>query len=222
MMPLNNRLSKSLFALALLAFVTFVGVHTVLNSMPSHAAPAEDWLAKAVTRSSTADPREAGWGGPVASWDQVNGRTAIRPALLTSRARFVLPLRRWTEISDPFGVPRGPGKVHGGIDLALSGGLSHSPVYAACNGTVLRADYADDYGLHVVVDCGGDWITISAHFTEVLVALGDSVSAGLTVLGRSGSTGNSTGEHLHFEVRWQGIPVNPETLLDFGRGIQGQ
>lgn len=130
-------------------------------------------------------------------------------------SRFLMPLRQWSHVTDRYGATnRGPGRIHGGIDLALEG-LSASPVYSACSGTVLEAAYSNAYGYHVIVDCGDGWTTLSGHFSEMRVKPGDRVDNNV-VIGISGSSGFSTGEHLHFEVRWQGTPVNPEDYLDFG------
>ncbi|MFN0095254.1 MAG: M23 family metallopeptidase [Dehalococcoidia bacterium] len=131
----------------------------------------------------------------------------------TERGRFAMPLRAWSVVTDRYGAARGPGLIHGGIDLALDG-LSRSPVLASCAGRVSTASYSSVYGYHAIVDCGEGWSTLYGHLSQLRVAVGDSLVQG-AVLGVSGSTGYSTGEHLHFEVRWQGKPVNPENYLDF-------
>lgn len=175
------------------------------------------WVQSAVPVREDGEP---GWGGAIASWQAVEGGGgavgAVRPAsITTATSAFSLPLQAWTAVTDPFGVPRGEGRVHGGIDLGLLG-YERSPVYAACSGPVIAAEYSDTYGYYAVVDCGGDWTTLAAHFSRLLVAAGDRVEGGASVLGISGSTGYSTGEHLHLEVRWRGIPIDPEEVLDFG------
>lgn len=191
-------------------------------SAPPEATPLRYdryWVESVVSGNSTVE-HEPAWGGAIASFERVGsgmeGVEAVRPAEITAEtSAFVLPLQGWSSITDRFGVPRGEGRVHGGIDLGLWG-HERSPVYAACTGTVIVAEYSSTYGYYAVVDCGGGWTTLSAHFSELRVSAGQPVSGGQTVLGISGSTGYSTGEHLHFEVRWQGIPVNPEEVLDFG------
>ncbi len=130
-----------------------------------------------------------------------------------SNGRFAMPLKSWFAVTDRYGAKRGKGLIHGGIDLALDSD-HHWPVLAACNGTVAAAEYSSAYGHYVLVDCGDGWSTLYAHFTLTSVKVGASVTFE-TVLGASGSTGFSTGEHLHFEIRWQGVPVNPEDYLDF-------
>jgi murein DD-endopeptidase MepM/ murein hydrolase activator NlpD len=209
----------ALFGIGTVAFGAMVVAASYSHVSSGKAAPTEEWI-EAAARANGPSTDEAAWSGPVASFQAVAGGQSIRPSIIGSRSKFVLPLRKWTFISDPFGVPRDGGKIHGGIDLALGADLVHSPVYAACNGMVLSSDYSDDYGNHVVVDCGEGWSTLYAHFSELLVEPGMSVVGGATILGRSGTTGFSTGEHLHFEVRWQGVPIDPEEVLDFGRGIR--
>jgi len=130
-----------------------------------------------------------------------------------SGGRFVMPLRAPFWVTDRYGAKRGKGLIHGGIDLALDPG-HHWPVLGACSGTVATAEYSSTYGNYVIVDCGDGWSTLYAHLTASLAKVGAAVTFE-TILGASGSTGFSTGEHLHFEVRWEGTPVNPEDYLDF-------
>ena len=127
--------------------------------------------------------------------------------------RFKMPVLAWSKPTDRFGAPRGGGLVHAGIDLALEG-LTHSQVFSACTGSVSYTGYSGAYGNHVIVDCGDGFTTLYGHFSQVLVKKGQSVDNS-RVLGISGSTGYSTGEHLHFEIRLNDLPVNPENYLDF-------
>jgi cell division septation protein DedD len=126
---------------------------------------------------------------------------------------FTMPLAEWSYVTDRYGADRGIGFIHGGIDLAVEG-LENSPVYASCRGTVQTSEYSGSYGNHVVVDCGDEWATLYAHLSSVEVTTGDEVTDE-TVLGRTGSSGFSTGEHLHFEIILDGKRVNPEHYLDF-------
>jgi murein DD-endopeptidase MepM/ murein hydrolase activator NlpD len=130
---------------------------------------------------------------------------------VSADGRFSMPLMGWDRVTDRYGAPRGAGLVHGGIDLAVGG---HVPVLASCAGDVTAATYSGVYGNYVVVDCGEGWATLYGHFSSLTVAAGDNVARG-TGLGYSGSTGYSTGEHLHFEIWYLGVRVNPEHYLDF-------
>ncbi|MBF6164041.1 peptidoglycan DD-metalloendopeptidase family protein [Streptomyces gardneri] len=113
-------------------------------------------------------------------------------------------------ISSHYG-PRG-GKHHGGLDLAASAG---TPIYAATGGTVVKAgNFGDGYGYQVRIRSADGTETIYAHQTpgSIRVQTGQRVSAG-TVIGAVGSTGNSTGPHLHYEVRRNGSAVEPVAYL---------
>jgi murein DD-endopeptidase MepM/ murein hydrolase activator NlpD len=101
---------------------------------------------------------------------------------------------------------------HAGIDLA---GDLGSPIYASDNGTVVYAGWNTvGYGNLVILDHGNGWRTYYAHLSEVYAECGAWMSRG-DILGAMGSTGNSTGPHLHFEMLRFGIPVNPEGYLRF-------
>jgi murein DD-endopeptidase MepM/ murein hydrolase activator NlpD len=105
--------------------------------------------------------------------------------------------------SDPF---RGAVAMHPGIDLA---GHIGTPIYATADGTVLRAGWnSGGYGNLVEVDHGRGITTRYGHLSAILVRPGDRITRGQQV-GRMGSTGRSTGSHLHYEVRIDGRAVNP-------------
>ena len=94
---------------------------------------------------------------------------------------------------------------HKGVDLAAPTG---TPVYATADGIVGRADWFSSYGLYISIDHGADLETRYAHMSKLAVAAGDPVKKG-DVIGYVGSTGRSTGPHLHYEVRVDGVAVNP-------------
>ena len=116
---------------------------------------------------------------------------------------------------------------HQGIDLAAPTG---TPVYATADGVVGRADWYSSYGLYISVNHGAAMETRYAHLSRLAVTAGDFVKKG-DVIGYVGSTGRSTGPHLHYEVRVEGVAVNPipymvesETQLAYARdrGLTGQ
>ena len=102
------------------------------------------------------------------------------------------------------------GRPHGGIDFDVPSG---SNVCAAASGTVILVKYLNySYGYHVMIDHGNGLATLYAHNSAIYVSVGQQVSAG-QVIASSGSTGNSTGPHCHFEVRVNGNQVNPLNYL---------
>jgi murein DD-endopeptidase MepM/ murein hydrolase activator NlpD len=112
--------------------------------------------------------------------------------------------------SDPF---LGRAAMHTGIDFA---GAQGTPVRATGEGRVISAGDQGGYGLAVEVDHGNGVTTRFGHLSRIDVGVGQTVTPG-TRLGLIGSTGRSTGPHLHYEVRINGEPVNPQRYIDAGR-----
>lgn len=96
-------------------------------------------------------------------------------------------------------------RQHTGIDLAAPTG---TPVYATADGVIGRADWYSSYGLYISINHGAAMETRYAHLSRLAVAAGDNVKKG-DLIGYVGSTGRSTGPHLHYEVRVEGLAVNP-------------
>ena len=120
------------------------------------------------------------------------------------------PVKTNVEFTSPFGVRSDPfhagAAMHPGIDLA---GAYGTPIYATADGTVVRAGWnSGGYGNMVEIDHGRGIATRYGHMSAVLVHAGDHVTRGEQI-GRMGSTGRSTGNHLHYEVRIDGKAVNP-------------
>ena len=107
---------------------------------------------------------------------------------------------------DPF---NGQWMMHEGIDFLADAG---SPVSAAAGGVVVFAGFHPQYGYVVDIDHGNDLVTRYAHCSKLLVKEGDIVARGRKIA-ESGSTGRSTGPHLHFEVRFRGAAQNPAKFL---------
>ena len=123
---------------------------------------------------------------------------------------------RWPisgRITSYFGGRSSPGGIgstnHQGIDIAGSYGI---PVYAADGGTVTYAGWMGGYGYLVQIDHGNGYVTRYGHNSSLLVSVGDHVYKGQQIA-RVGSTGNSTGNHCHFEVRYNGVARNPLNYL---------
>ena len=117
------------------------------------------------------------------------------------------------EITSPFGWRVHPivgtQRLHTGIDIGADYG---DAIRAADGGVVIHADWMGGYGNAVIIDHGNGISTLYAHNSQLLVDEGQTVAKGQTVA-RCGSTGYSTGPHLHFEVRQNGSPVNPLNYL---------
>ncbi|MCL6639472.1 MAG: M23 family metallopeptidase [Firmicutes bacterium] len=124
--------------------------------------------------------------------------------------RNAAPLMSWPlygVVTSPFGMR--DGHPHEGIDIAAEEG---EPVRAAAPGRVAFAGPRGTYGLAVIIDHGGGVRTLYAHCSEILAGEGDRVEEG-EVIARAGSTGRSTGPHLHFEVLTGGVPRDPAAWL---------
>ena len=102
-------------------------------------------------------------------------------------------------------------KFHYGVDVRLYTG---DPVYAAFDGVVRVSKLSTDYGYVVLIRHYNGFETLYAHFSKLLVATGQTVRAG-DIIGLGGSTGHSTGSHLHFEVRFKGEKIDPTRLICF-------
>ncbi len=115
---------------------------------------------------------------------------------------FVMPTSG--TLTSPFGARWG--RTHAGIDVGAKTG---TPIYAADNGIVTESQYKNNgYGNFISIDHGNGYVTYYAHCSELLVSAGDVVAKG-DLIAKVGSTGRSTGPHLHFEVRLNGEAQNP-------------
>lgn len=126
---------------------------------------------------------------------------------------MIWPIPGYTNITSQYGMRvhpiTGAYKLHTGMDVGAPIGASF---VAAANGIVSKATYNTAYGNMVIIDHGGGVQTLYAHGSEIVVQLGQTVSAGDEVL-KVGSTGYSTGPHAHFEIRIDGQTINPVDYL---------
>lgn len=133
-----------------------------------------------------------------------------------NRLTKVLPIGAPVEnkvITSPFGVRQDPftrtKKQHRGIDFA---GKIGTELYAVAPGRVVSAGERTGYGTTVEIDHGLGFTTLYAHLSKLMVSRGDWVRPG-TVIGLGGSSGRSTGPHLHYEIRYKGDPFNPTNFV---------
>ena len=182
------------------------------------------------------DPTTAGTGGPLVPLDAraldgtgiANGfastldlaRRTLGDGERLHRLAAALPLRRPIRgepvVSSPFGTRLDPFTrglaLHTGLDLKAEFG---EPARATAPGRVSAADYAGGYGNMVEIDHGHGVVTRFGHLARISVRPGQRVAAG-DMIGAVGSTGRSTGAHLHYETRIDGEPVDPQRFLEAG------
>lgn len=132
------------------------------------------------------------------------------------RLTTILPLGAPLEkprITSKYGIRKDPftgkNKEHKGIDFA---GKVGTELYAVAPGRVISAGERSGYGTTVEIDHGLGFTTLYAHLSKVMVSRGDWVRPG-TVVGLGGSSGRSTGPHLHYEIRYKGTPFNPTNFV---------
>jgi murein DD-endopeptidase MepM/ murein hydrolase activator NlpD len=140
-------------------------------------------------------------------WDEKNGGTTAS----YDGGGLLMPVHGW-KTSD-FGSRYDPyyhvWQLHAGTDIAAPGG---APIHAAASGRVIQAGWAGGYGNYTCIGHGSGFSTCYGHQSKILVSPGEYVRRG-EVIGRVGTTGASTGFHLHFETRFHGVPKNPLNLL---------
>lgn len=130
--------------------------------------------------------------------------------------QFLWPVSGYYSITSKFGMRTHPVtgiyKLHTGVDISGSG-INGKPILAANSGKVIKAGYNTGYGNYVVIDHGGGYSTLYGHASRLNVSKGQTVSRG-DVIAYVGSTGYSTGPHLHFEIIKDGEYTNPLSYFD--------
>ncbi len=158
-----------------------------------------------VALHGTAGAHAHGAPMPLPAWHRTNNAAALDMTRL-------LPVNS-VRITSGFGRRRDPlhrgGEFHSGVDFA---GRVGTPVHAVGDGVVIDASFHRDYGNVVVIDHGQGCVTLYAHNSRLEVSRGETVLAGQEIA-RMGSTGHSTGSHLHFEVRHDGARIDPQGAL---------
>ncbi|MGD1930400.1 MAG: murein hydrolase activator EnvC family protein [Leptolyngbyaceae cyanobacterium] len=141
----------------------------------------------------------------------IRERVATASGAVRGTGIFVFPVNG--RITSGFGYRRHPilgtSRLHAGVDFGAPQGTT---IYAADSGSVIYAGWYGGYGRTVIVDHGGGITTLYAHSSRLFVSVGQAVTQGQAIAA-IGSTGLSTGPHLHFEVRQNGNPVNPMAYL---------
>jgi murein DD-endopeptidase MepM/ murein hydrolase activator NlpD len=132
------------------------------------------------------------------------------PSLMSVRGvNFASPVADHSNVTSPFGSRWG--RMHEGVDLDANRG---DRVVAAASGVVTETSTTRSYGNKVVIRHGSEYTTIYAHLNRIRVREGDRVRRG-EVIGTAGDSGSATGVHLHFEIRRNGEPVDPQRYIRF-------
>ena len=142
-----------------------------------------------------------------------SGSGSAGASVVTGNGTFTHPCPGYSRISSTFGYRNAPlagaSTNHKGVDFAAPTG---TPIYAAAAGTVTSAGYSGKAGNLIIINHGNGLLTYYMHCNTIFVSAGQKVSKGQNI-GQVGTTGNSTGPHLHFQVMSNGTPVNPMNYL---------
>jgi len=220
---------------------TVIGLAAALALGTSPALAKDGAAATSTQITSAVDHTDAAagmadeeFGQLFASWEALDdgGRiTAAGEVAAAPRSAVSVPSRMPVEgvqLTSGYGMRKHPilrqRRQHNGVDLAAA---HDNPVYATADGRVGRAQYFGSYGNYVQIEHGAAMQTRYAHLSSYTVAAGETVRKG-DLIGYIGSTGRSTGPHLHYEVRVDGEAVDPipymttaYASLDEGTGAQG-
>ena len=154
-----------------------------------------------------------GYGGGGDATSSTDDSTTIQP----SGEVFGWPLPKLTRISSPFGpriCPYHGKEMHYGIDIPANAGTD---IHAYANGKVTKSEFHNSYGNYIIIDHGSGCSTKYAHQSKRLKEVGDTVNAG-DVIGKVGTTGSSTGNHLHFELHLDNKAIDPAQYVKPGGG----
>ena len=180
---------------------------TIIANLEAEAARKRKAEEEAKAKAKAA--AEAAAASSKSSASQSTDTTDTSASSSVSASGFVWPCPSSTRVTSEYGYRihplTGTKKMHNGIDIGASTG---TPIVAAASGTVAAASYNSSMGNYVMIDHGDSLYTVYMHCSAFNVSAGDTVSAGSTIA-FVGSTGNSTGPHLHFSVRLNGSYVNP-------------
>lgn len=180
------------------------------SEITESAATIEEYEQQLSEQTATIEALEA---SVEADKEALAAQEEANSAVVYTGGVFVWPCPSYTYISSDYGYREHPiyGTTifHSGIDMAADSGAA---ILAAADGTVVAASYESTMGNYIMINHGSGLYTIYMHASALYVSTGQTVSAGDTIAA-VGSTGNSTGPHLHFSVRLNGSYVNPWSYL---------
>ena len=197
---------KALLALAA-GFASVAATPALANSSAAAAADVTEPVRQAQGESLTSG--DTRFRQLFASWESLDKAGPTGPV---AQPKVSIPSRMpldGSRLTSSYGMRTHPvtggRRRHKGVDLAAPTG---TPIYATADGIVGKAQWFSSYGLYIRIDHGADLETRFAHLSKLAVAAGERVKKG-DLIGYVGSTGRSTGPHLHYEVRIDGVAVNP-------------
>lgn len=188
-----------------------LGLNPIAMLASSKYAEGGPLLRLATGRDGSLDARFQRMGVSLARMDALERSLAGIPQVQPAHVAYVSSSYGYR--ADPF---TGGAAFHAGLDFP---GPMGSPIYAAANGVVSFVGAKQGYGNCVEIDHGNGLMTRYAHLSRFAARVGDKVDAGQAIAAM-GSTGRSTGPHLHFEVRINDRPVNPRPFLEAARNVQ--
>lgn len=209
----NNKIMKLVLG-SISAAACFFSAPAMANSAASADIAAPLRAAEAARNGITSSPADDEFHNLFASWKALDSGMPIGTAFPAQRNGGVsipslVPISSNRAMSSGFGMRVHPVlgglRAHKGIDLPATTG---TPIHASADGVVGKADWFGGYGLFVELEHGAGMETRYGHMSRIAVAEGQHVRKG-DVIGYVGSTGRSTGSHLHYEVRIGGEAVNP-------------
>lgn len=187
-----------------------------LKEKEYNEAKRQEWIQYMSTYVTQPPATKPTTGGGTSSSDSSNSGTNSGSSSgggSSSSTTWLVPCA-YTYVSSPFGdrdaPTSGASTYHQGVDLAAPAG---TPIYASRTGVVTAATYGKSAGYYVSINHGDGYSSIYMHMTNFVVSKGQAVSAG-QVIGYVGSTGVSTGNHLHFGISYNGTYVNPANYVN--------
>lgn len=149
-----------------------------------------------------------------AQQQQSSNKGDSNPSVIVGTGKFAWPVPKYYTISSKFGWRWG--RNHNGVDIASNNGTVYgATIVAADSGTVIMNKYYSGYGWYVAIDHGNGYTTHYAHMkAQSTLAVGSKVTKGKSVVGYVGASGNVTGPHLHFEIRYNGTPKDPMSFYN--------
>ena len=206
----NFLIRKGLGAIAALAIT--VSANPALANSAATADIAAPLRAAQAEKPTALGNRDEQFKALFSRWQSMDGTTTTKSSVSIPSLMPVEGVRLSSDYGMRIHPVLGGRRGHKGVDLA---GPTGTPIHAAADGVVSRADWFSSYGLYVSLEHGGSLQTRYGHMSRLDVAAGQRVHKG-DVIGYVGSTGRSTGPHLHYEVRIAGAAVNPVPYLQVG------